>query len=357
MLPLPPYIFKTKNSADESFLHSALSGAILRYMKAGNRNCHPVALVLAGYGSGFRARRGLAREIRRAYGRGELYRGRNKFLINLEGRPVISYLLDAVCGAKRKGRPLYERVAVYNDIESFMSVIEAAAYPRMELRQMTSSVSGHLCDFLPQLKRGQRCDIFFGDTPRVTSSDVEYLCGEYDALYSKKDPPSFVFGIAEYEDLRKDTWLPGRMRKVRTGPNRGKHRAFVGFDSFEARIGNCASFVKTPVTEKIISSGVIDYAYSIRKALAPNNFSKLIYHLWKSGNAGMIRSLYTRSLDERRLAQAVCDVISGMYGIDLKGFTLKFLHVKKNAARWENDIDGPKDYRAFVKRMKGEKCQ
>ena len=34
------------------------------------------------------------------------------------------------------------------------------------------------------------------------------------------------------------------------------------------------------------------------------------------------------------------------------GFSRKLLHVKKNAAHWENDIDGPKDYRMFVKRMK-----
>jgi hypothetical protein len=202
------------------------------------------------------------------------------------------------------------------------------------------------------VKPGQRVDVYFGDTPRVTSGDVEYLCGEYDRAFSSKARPSFLFGIAEYDDLKKDTWLPSRMRKVRTGPNRGKHRGFVGFDSFEARIGNCASFVKTPAAAEIIDSGVIDYAYSIRKALAPNNFSRLIYHLWKSGNAGMIRSLYTRSLNERKLETAVCDVVSSMYGIDLDGFSLKFLHIKKNAAHWENDIDGPKDYRAFVKRMR-----
>ena len=321
-------------------------------MSGKRRKQSPVALVLAGYGSGFRSRRGLAREIRRAYGKGELYKGRNKFLINLEGKPVIGYLLDAVCGAKRKGRPLYERVVVYNDIESFRSVIDLPSYPRAEIRQMTPSVSGHLCDFLPHVKRGQRVDVFFGDTPRVTAADVEYICGEYDSLFEGRNAPSLIFGIAEYEDLRKTTWLPSRMRKVRTGPNRGKHRAFVGFDSFEARIGNCASFVKTSAVERIIRTGVIDYGYSIRKALAPNNFSKLIYHLWKSGNAGMIRSLYTRSLDEEKLVRAVRDVIAGMYSVDVRGFSLKLLHIKTNAAHWENDIDGPKDYRMFVKRMK-----
>ena len=34
------------------------------------------------------------------------------------------------------------------------------------------------------------------------------------------------------------------------------------------------------------------------------------------------------------------------------GFSRKLLHVKKNASHWENDIDGPKDYRMFVKRMR-----
>jgi CTP:molybdopterin cytidylyltransferase MocA len=312
----------------------------------------PIALILAGYGSGFRSRRGLAREIRRAYGRGELYRGRNKFLIHLEGQPVIRYLLDAVAGAKRSGRPLYDRIVVYNDVESFSLHVDLSAYPRVTVRQMTSSVGGHLRDFLPSVLRDQRVDVYFGDTPRVTSQDVEYLSGEYGRIFRSKNAPSFVFGIAEYEDLKNSTWLPSRMRRVRTGPNRGMHRAFVGFDSFEARIGNCASFVKTPAVEKIIESGFIDFGYSIRKALVPKNLSRILYHLWKCGHLKMILSLGTRSLDEGKSLRALTDVMSKMYSIDLSGFSMKFLHIKRNAAHWENDIDGPKDYRAFVKRMR-----
>ena len=133
------------------------------------RCSRPIALILAGYGSAFSSHRGLAREIRRAYGRGELYRGRNKFLVTLEGQPVIRYLLDAVTGAKRSRKPLYEKIVIYNDVESFTSHVDAALYPRVSVRQMTSSVAGHLRDFLPSVKKGQRVDIYFGDTPRVTS--------------------------------------------------------------------------------------------------------------------------------------------------------------------------------------------
>ena len=59
-------------------------------------------------------------------------------------------------------------------------------YPGLTVKQMKDSVGGHLKDFCNKyIVYGQRVDIFFGDTPRITPEDVEWIHNEYNNILGK----------------------------------------------------------------------------------------------------------------------------------------------------------------------------
>jgi hypothetical protein len=74
-----------------------------------------------------------------------------------------------------------------------------------------------------------------------------------------------------------------------------------------------------------------------------------MYHLWKTGRFDMIRQVNKKELNETVLLSTAYDVVSSVYKIDLSRTAAAIFHIKQNAARWENDIDSPKDYDAFQK--------
>ena len=72
----------------------------------------PVALVLAGYSKvNYIVRKKKNQEIMETYGQ-EIYIGQNKFLHDLNGRPVLQYVIDAVYNAKKNGRQLYKKIFI-----------------------------------------------------------------------------------------------------------------------------------------------------------------------------------------------------------------------------------------------------
>jgi hypothetical protein len=104
---------------------------------------------------------------------------------------------------------------------------------------------------------------------------------------------------------------------------------------------------------------IVNFGYNLRKALTPNTFAKIMYYLWKTNSINIIRQIKNRRISETEFLNATYNVFSRVYKIDLSKFAWHMLHLKKNAARWENDIDGPKDYEAFqrkfedMRKMKG----
>ncbi len=318
----------------------------------------PIALILAGFDRPDRKTMiKRKKQIIEAYDGDSIYIGKNKFLQTLAGKPVIQYVLDAVYHAKKKGKPLYQNIYVYNDIQNFNDVIDTKKYKNLVVLQMKQSVGGHLKDFYYNyINYGQRLDIFFGDTPRITSQDVEWIHGEYDSILGKaKDYRgaivNLIYSIVEYQDVAKDTWLPHRLKVFKRGPHKGTHKYFVGFDTFEARIGNSAAIRKDHSIDPIVEFQIIDFFYSLRKALQPNIFSRILYHLWKTKNFDVIRQVKQRCLQEEKFYNAAIDVIERVYKIDLSRFGAYIYHIKKNAAHWENDIDGPRDLKAFRAHM------
>ncbi len=323
-----------------------------------NEQKKPLALILAGYDKPDR-RTMIKRkkQIIEAYDGDEIFIGKNKFLQDLAGKPVIQYILDAVYAARKNGAPLYEKIYIYNDIQNFTEVIDTGRYDNLEIKQMKKSVGGHWKDFyFNYVEYGRRVDIFFGDTPRITPEDVEWINGEYDRILGKvKDyrgvPAHVTFSIVEYDDIKDDTWLPHRIKVIKHGQNKGKLKAFVGFENFQGRVGNSSAIIKHESLDRVIDREVVNFFYNLRKALTPNIFSKILYHLWKSKNFHVIRQVKRKCLNEEHFYRSVIDVTEVVYKMDLSNFGGYLFHIKKNAARWENDIDGPKDLEAFRARM------
>jgi len=319
----------------------------------------PYALILAGYDKPDRSTMiKRKKQIIEAYDGDSIYIGKNKFLQQLAGKPVIQYVLDAVYNAKKKGKPLYDAIYVYNDVKNFTDVIDTRKYHNLHVMQMKQSVGGHLKDFyFNHLEYGRRVDIFFGDTPRITSEDVEWINSQYDTILGKaKDyrgiTAHVAYGIVEYEDLKDDTWLNHRLKIIKRGQNKGKLKNFVGFTTFEARVGNSAALLKHRSLDSAVEYEIIDFFYSLRKALAPNIFSKIIYYLWKTKNFILIRQIKRHCIEEERFYKAAINVIERVYNLDLSKFGGYIFHIKHNAAHWENDIDGPKDLKTFRAHIK-----
>jgi len=328
----------------------------------------PIALILAGYDRlDARTKRQKKKEMLEAYDGEVIYMGHNKFLRNLAGRPIIQYVIDAVFNARAEGagskkssrEPLYQTIHLYNDIESFREEIDETMYPNLVLHQMTDSVGGHWKDFyFNHIEYGQRVDVFFGDTPRITSADVEYISGEFSKILGKaKDhrgvTVNMVYGIVEYEDMKKDNWLAHRIKVIKRGANRGKLKSFVGFDGFQARVGNTGAMIKHPTIDPLIEYETLNFVYNLRKALSPSTFSRILYHLWRTKHFDMIRQVKNRCIRETDYIEAVRDVISKLYRIDIDQYGGILYHIKKNAARWENDIDSPLDYEVFKEKFGG----
>ncbi len=318
----------------------------------------PIALILAGFDKPDRKtiiKR--KKQLIQAYDGDVIFIGKNKFLQTLAGKPVIQYVLDAVYHAEKHGKPLYDKIYVYNDIQNFTDTIDTKKYKNLTVLQMKQSVGGHLKDFYYNyIGYGQRLDIFFGDTPRITAQDVEWINREYDAiLENTKDyrgaTVHLIYSIVEYQDIAADSWLPHRLKMIKRSEHKGRHKYFVGFDTFEARIGNSAAIIKHPSLDPIVEYLIIDFFYSLRKALSPNIFSKIIYYLWKTKNFDVIRQVKQRCLEEEKFYRAVIDVIERVYKLDLSHFGGYIYHIKKNAAHWENDIDSPRDLKAFSLHM------
>lgn len=317
----------------------------------------PIALILAGYDKlDVETRRRKRREIREAYDGDEIYIGRNKFLNTIAGKPVIQYVLDAVFKARKGGRRVYDRIFVYNDTKSFQERIPVKAYPNLTVEQMKDSVGGHLKDFyFRHVEYGQHVDIFFGDTPRITTGDVEWIHREYKSILGKKrdhrgNTIAMVYGIVEFADL-KDNWLEHRIKYIRRGPNKGKLKSFVGFENCQARIGNSGAFIKDRCLDELVDYRAVNFFYNLRKALTPSTFSKILYHLWKTKQFDMIRQVKRKNIKETEFVDAAIEVIGHLLKIDLSTFSGMMYHIKHNAAHWENDIDGPRDLAAFRKKF------
>ncbi|HOT44880.1 MAG TPA: hypothetical protein PLM53_09830 [Spirochaetota bacterium] len=318
----------------------------------------PVALIFAGYNKVDTAtRKKTIEEIKEAYDGEEIYIGDNKFLHQLAGRPVIQYVIDAVYNAKKNGSRLYNDIYVYNDVESFKQQIDVSRYPNLHVLQMKDSLGGHWKDFyFNHAEYGQRIDAFFGDTPRIRHEDVEYVNGEYDKILGMlKDHRgvtcNLAFSIAEYEDLA-DNWLAHRTRRIKRGKHKGKLKSFIQFEDYTARVANTFGVYKCPGLDDLILNEVANFAYNLRKALSPSVISKIIYHLFKSKHLNVIRQIRNKCIVENDIHDAILHIIEQVYKIDLSDFGAILFHIKKNAARWENDIDGPNDLEIFRRKFK-----
>ncbi|MCU0822643.1 MAG: hypothetical protein MUC95_09275 [Spirochaetes bacterium] len=323
-----------------------------------NPGLKPVALILAGYDKlDSETKKKRSREIEEAYDKDELYFGRNKFLHKLAGRTVIEYVIDAVYNARQNGERIYDKIFVYNDIKSFYEHIDIKQYPNLVLKQMTDSIAGHWKDFyFKYIEYGQRTDIFFGDTPRITPEDVENVHQEYGNILMKKTdhrgvPIHMIFSIVEYDDMKDDNWFDHRIKYIKRGGNKGKLKSFVGFENFQARIGNGGSMLKVKVVDDLINSEAANLVYNLRKAITPSSFSKILFHLWRTKRFELIKQVKHKCINEVEAVDGFVDVLSKLYKIDLSGYGLAVYHIKKNAARWENDIDGPRDFDVLQKKF------
>jgi len=308
-----------------------------------------VALILAGYDRpDFITRLKRKRELRRSYDGEIIYMGQNKFLEKIGDKPILQFVIDAVNGAKKKGKPLYDKIYVYNDIKSVKEAINTENYPRLELRQMKGSVGSNWRDFYSNdISYGDRVDVFFGDTPRVTTEDVEWIHDRYSEIIGKKKDHRGVtiwmsYGIVRFEDLD-DDWLTYRHRYIKRGKNKGKLKYFVGFENFQARIGNSGAMIKNPSLDQVIEKEAMNFFYNMRKALTPSVFSSIIYYLMKTRNFDLIKQIKNRKIKEKSFINSLLDIVSSVYGIDVSGFAGSIFVTTKNAAHWENDIDTPTD--------------
>ena len=324
---------------------------------SGTKKRSTYALILAGYDKpDFLTRLKKKRELRRSYDCDVIYMGHNKFLEKISDRPVLQYVIDAVNSAKKKGKPIYDKIYVYNDIKGFKHAINTADYPRVEIKQMQGSVGGNMKDFyFSDISYGDRVDIFFGDTPRITVKDVEWIHDQYTGiLHKKKDHRnvliSMIFGIVRFEDLH-DDWLTYRHRYIKRGKNKGKLKYFVGFENFQARIGNSGAMIKDPSMDEIIGKEVLNFFYNLRKALTPSVFSRIVYHLMKTKNFDFIKQVKNKKIKEESFINSAFDIVARVFRIDVSRFAGSFFIISKNAAHWENDIDTPTDLKIISKNM------
>ncbi len=316
----------------------------------------PIALILAGFDKvDSETKKKKKKEIEEAYESGELYYGQNKFLHTLGGKPIIQYVIDAVFNAKKDGKRIYDKIYVYNNIESFNKQIDVKQYPNLIIKEMKDSVGGHWKDiYFKYIDYGQRVDVFFGDTPRITSEDAEYIYDEYsEILLKKKDNRgvlvNMIFSIVEYEDMKDGNWLSHRIKHIRVGANKGKLKSFVGFENFQARVGNSGALIKSKGIDGLIEHEASNILYNLRKALTPSTFSKILFYLWKSKRFEMIKQIKNKCINEEKIVEIFTGVMANVFKIDLSEYGPFLYHIKKNAARWENDIDGPRDFEVFSK--------
>lgn len=316
-----------------------------------------VALILAGYDKpDFLTKLKRRRELRQSYDGEIIYMGRNKFIEKIGSMPVVQYVLNAVNDAKKAGQPVYDRIYLYNDIASIKKAFNTAEYPRLELRQMQGSVGGNWKDFYTKdINYGDRVDVFFGDTPRITAEDVEWIHDQYSEILERKKDHRGVtvrmaFGIVRFEDLH-DDWLTYRHKYIKRGKNKGKHKYFVGFENYQARVGNSGAMIKDHVMDEIIDKEALNFFYNLRKALTPSVFSKIIYYLMKTRNFELIKQVKNRRIKEEIFINSLFDIISSVYNIDVSRFAGALFITSKNAARWENDIDTPTDLKKISKHM------
>lgn len=316
-----------------------------------------VALILAGYDKpDILTRLKRRRELRQSYDGEIIYMGRNKFLEKIGNRPIIEYVLKAVINAKINETPIYDAIYIYNDIESIKKAIKVSDYPRLELRQMKSSVGGNWKDFYTKdIEYGDRVDVFFGDTPRITSEDVEWIHEQYSSILNKKIDHrgvkiGMIFGIVRFEDLHDDC-LTYRHRLIKRGKNKGKLKYFVGFENFQGRVGNSGAMIKDPGLDEIINRKALDLFYNLRKALTPSVFSKIIYYLMKTKNFDLIKQVKNRQIKEKDFINSLFDILAGVYSFDVSKFAGEIFTITKNAAHWENDIDTPTDLKKISRHM------
>jgi len=316
----------------------------------------PYAMILAGYDKfDNMTKRKHKKEIREAYGE-DIFLGENKFLYILDGKPIIQYIIDSVYNARENnGRRIYDKIYVYNDIGLLGKTVDLSKYDNLVLRQMTNSVAGHCKDIYGLIDYGRRVDIFFGDTPRVTSEDVEYIYNEFTEILGKRRDHRGalihnIYSIVESTDMT-DNWLERRIKHIKHGNNKGKLKNFVGFKDFQARVGNSGSFVKHISLDNLIKSEVLNYLYNLRKALTPSVFSRIIYYLWKAKKFNIIMQIKNRCVDMLACYNTVIEIIENVYKIDLSEYGAAFFHIKKDASHWENDIDGPADYMVFQEKL------
>ena len=321
-------------------------------------NFKPVALILAGYNRvSKRLRRKMINEIKANYDGDEIYMGENKFLHELAGKPIIQYVLDAVYNARKSGKRLYDKIYIYNDIKSFNQQINASKYLNLELKQMKESVGGHWKDFyFNHVEYGQQIDVFFGDTPRIMTEDVEYIHDQFVNVFKNEldyrgNKIFSIFGVVDFNDL-KETWCSHRMKFIKVGRNKGKVKSFAPFEDFQVRVGNTGAYIKDKTLDGLVETESLNLLYNMRKALTPTSISKSMYYLWKLKHLKVIKQIKNRCLNYADFFNAFYDVISKLNKIDLSKFGGVMFHIKKNPARWENDIDGPKDFEIFQKKFR-----
>ncbi|MFH0975988.1 MAG: hypothetical protein V1874_09425 [Spirochaetota bacterium] len=329
----------------------------------------PVALILAGFNKieSRKKKKKIIEEMQEAYDGEVIYIGQNKFLKKIAGKPIIEYVINAVYNAKKSGSAgskkserLYDKIYVYNDIKSIKQAIDLSKYPHLAVNQMKSSVGGHLKDFCKNyIEYGQRVDIFFGDTPRITSSDVEWIHEEFNKILGRtKDhrgvPVSLIFSLADFADL-KDNWLEHRIKYIKHGHNKGKLKSFMGFENFQSRIGNSSAILMDTSLDGLIEYEAINVFYNLRKALTPSNISKIFFLFLKTRHLKIIRQIKNKCIVETELVNAIIDIISGLYKIDLSSMGILIYHIKKNASRWENDVDSPLDLEAIDNKFRSVK--
>ncbi len=314
-----------------------------------NNKERTVALILAGYDKiDPKTKRKRKKELKEYYDGEIIYLGRNKFLEKIGHKTVLQYVIDTVYSARDKDKPVYESIYVYNDVDSMKKDIDQSAYTNVNFRQMKGSVGENWKDFyFNEISYGDRVDVFFGDTPRITPDDVLWVHKKYSEILGKiKDHRGITvymsYGIVRLRDLKND-WMMHRHRYIKRGKNKGKLKYFVGFEDYQARIGNTGSMIKHSSLDALMENEVLNFFYNLRKALTPSVFSKIIYNLMKTKNFELVRQVKNKSIKKELFIDSVFDIISKVYKIDVSRTAGEFLVVSENAAHWENDIDTPSD--------------
>jgi molybdopterin-guanine dinucleotide biosynthesis protein A len=321
-----------------------------------NKDLKPIALILAGYNKiNYKLQRKKNKEIMEAYDGEQIYMGKNKFLYDLSGKPAIQYVIDSVYNAKKNGQRLYDKIYLYNDIEMFSKVIDKKKYDNLIIKQMKDSVGGHLKDINSELEYGQKIDIFFGDTPRITTDDVEWIHDEFDKLLITQNnhkgiPINIIFSLVKYTDL-KDDWMTHRIKRIKRGKNKGKLKSFIGFTDCQVRVGNSGAFIKSKAIDKLIDKEAVNFFYNIRKALTPSSISKIMYYLVKGKYTHLIKQVKRRKINELEMVDASIAVISKLFKINMSDFSGVYFKISNNASHWENDIDGPGDMEIFRQKL------